>query len=79
MPAFPGRDHFRPGRSGAYLTQLRQRLAEHGHGTYDTSGPSPLWGEADRRNVQAFQLAQGWRGGEADGHPGPVTWRRLFS
>ncbi|MFF3684910.1 peptidoglycan-binding protein [Streptomyces sp. NPDC002187] len=79
VPAFPGRDHFRPGRSGAHLTQLRQRLAERGHGTYDTSLPSPQWGEADRRNVQAFQLAQGWRGGEADGHPGPVTWRRLFS
>lgn len=50
-----------------------------GFGTYYTSGPGPRWGEADRRGVEAFQRAQGWRGGAADGWPGPETWRRLFS
>ena len=39
----------------------------------------PRWSEADRRNVEAFQRAQGWRGGAADGLPGPETWRRLFA
>lgn len=50
-----------------------------GYGRYYTSGPGPRWTEADRRNVEAFQRAQGWRGAEAEGYPGPETWRRLFA
>ena len=41
-----------------------------GFGKYYTKGPGPRWGEGDRRNVEAFQRAQGWRGGAADGYPG---------
>ncbi|UYQ62288.1 peptidoglycan-binding protein [Streptomyces peucetius] len=78
-PAFPGREHFRPGRSNAYVTQLGERLVERGYGKHYTQGPGPLWREADRLGVQAFQRAQGWRGAAADGYPGPETWRRLFS
>lgn len=78
-PAFPGRAHFRPGRSGAHVTQLGKRLVELGFGRHYAIGPDPHWREADRRNVQAFQRAQGWRGAAADGYPGPETWRRLFS
>lgn len=50
-----------------------------GYGAHYRSGPDPRWTEADRRNVEAFQRAQGWRGKEADGYPGPDTWRRLFA
>jgi murein L,D-transpeptidase YcbB/YkuD len=78
-PAFPGRDHFRPGRSNTYVTQLGKRLVARGYGKHYRVGPGPRWREADRRNVQAFQRAQGWRGAAADGYPGPETWRRLFS
>ncbi|GGW29661.1 peptidoglycan-binding protein [Streptomyces xantholiticus] len=78
-PAFPGRDHFGPGRSNTHITQLGKRLVERGYGTHYTTGPGTHWDEADRRNVQAFQRAQGWRGAAADGYPGPETWRRLFS
>ncbi|MGJ5760599.1 peptidoglycan-binding protein [Streptomyces galbus] len=77
-PAFPGKAMFRPGADNAHVTQLGRRLVEKGFGTHYTSGPGPRWGEADRRNVEAFQRAQGWRGGAADGYPGPETWRRLF-
>ncbi|MGW6462184.1 peptidoglycan-binding protein, partial [Streptomyces sp. NPDC055078] len=79
VPAYPGRDHFRPGRSSTYVTQLGRQLVKRGYGRYYTSGPGPRWGEADRRNVEAFQRAQGWRGSAADGYPGPETWRRLFA
>lgn len=79
VPAFPGRAHFRPGKSSAYVTELGRRLRLKGFGRYYTSGPGPRWSEADRRNVEAFQRAQGWRGGAADGYPGPETWRRLFA
>ncbi|MFE1285445.1 peptidoglycan-binding protein [Streptomyces sp. NPDC058751] len=79
VPGYPGRTAFRPGADSARVTELGERLVEKGFGTYYTSGPGPRWGEADRRNVEAFQRAQGWRGGAADGYPGPETWRRLFS
>lgn len=76
---YPGRGMFRPGADNAFVTRLGKRLVEKGFGKFYTSGPGPRWGESDRRNVEAFQRAQGWRGGAADGYPGPETWRRLFS
>ncbi|MFF2097819.1 peptidoglycan-binding protein [Streptomyces sp. NPDC058202] len=79
VPAYPGRAMFRPGANNAYVTQLGKQLVKKGFGTHYTTGPGSRWGEADRRNVEAFQRAQGWRGGAADGYPGPETWRRLFS
>ncbi|WP_406739919.1 peptidoglycan-binding protein [Streptomyces atratus] len=75
---FPGRGYFRPGQSNSHVDRLGKQLAKRGFGKYYTSGPGPRWTEADRRNVEAFQRAQGWRGGAADGYPGPETWRRLF-
>ncbi|MDX2764657.1 peptidoglycan-binding protein [Streptomyces europaeiscabiei] len=76
---YPGRGMFRPGADNAYVTQLGKQLVKKGFGKYYTSSPGPRWGESDRRNVEAFQRAQGWRGGAADGYPGPETWRRLFA
>ncbi|TXS02447.1 hypothetical protein EAO73_16755 [Streptomyces sp. col6] len=79
VPAFPGRGYFRPGRSNSHVDKLGKQLVKKGYGAYYRSGPDPRWTEADRRNVEAFQKAQGWRGAEADGYPGPETWRRLFA
>ncbi|MFF0748989.1 peptidoglycan-binding protein [Streptomyces sp. NPDC004267] len=75
---FPGRGSFRPGQSNAYVEKLGRQLVKRGYGKHYTSGPGPQWTEADRRNVESFQRAQGWRGAAADGYPGPETWRRLF-
>lgn len=77
--AYPGVGVFRPGRSHEAVAALGRQLVKKGFGTHYTSGPGPQWGEADRRNVEAFQRAQGWRGAAADGYPGPETWRRLFA
>ncbi|GHB70936.1 hypothetical protein GCM10010306_075700 [Streptomyces umbrinus] len=79
VPGYPGRALFRPGASNEYVTRLGKQLVKKGFGKHYTQGPGPRWGEGDRRNVEAFQRAQGWRGGAADGYPGPETWRRLFS
>lgn len=79
LPRYPGADAFRPGRPDAAVTLLGRRLVEKGFGRFYAVGPGPRWGEADRRATEAFQRAQGWRGASADGHPGPETWRRLFS
>ncbi|MCX5378203.1 peptidoglycan-binding protein [Streptomyces sp. NBC_00091] len=78
-PAYPGPGVFRPGQSHPAVTALGRQLAKKGFGKYYTSGPGPRWSEADRRNVEAFQRAQGWRGASANGYPGPETWRRLFA
>ncbi|MFJ6729354.1 peptidoglycan-binding protein [Streptomyces sp. NPDC091281] len=78
-PAFPGKQYFRPGADNAHVTQLGKQLVKKGYGRFYTVGPGPRWGEADRRAVEAFQRAQGWTGSDADGYPGPETWRRLFS
>ncbi len=77
--AYPGASVFRPGRSSEAIRALGLQLVKKGFGTYYTSGPGPLWSEADRRNVEAFQRAQGWTGASANGYPGPETWRRLFA
>ncbi|MEV2215428.1 peptidoglycan-binding protein [Streptomyces sp. NPDC050997] len=79
VPGYPGRAVFRPGADNEYVTRLGRQLTTKGFGKHYTSGPGPRWSEADRRGVEAFQRAQGWRGGAADGYPGPETWRRLFS
>ncbi|KUM69314.1 peptidoglycan-binding protein [Streptomyces curacoi] len=79
VPGYPGRAMFRPGAHNEYVTRLGRQLVKKGFGKHYRTGPGPRWGEADRRAVEAFQRAQGWRGGAADGYPGPETWRRLFS
>ncbi|MFJ3924866.1 peptidoglycan-binding protein [Streptomyces sp. NPDC090022] len=79
IPAFPGAGVFRPGSSHPSIEALGRQLRKKGFGTHYTSGPGARWTEADRRNVEAFQRAQGWRGASADGYPGPETWRRLFA
>lgn len=79
VPAFPGRDYFEPGANNKYVTQLGQQLVRKGYGRFYQVGPGPRWGEADRKAVQAFQRAQKWTGSDADGYPGPETWKRLFS
>ncbi|MFF4804204.1 peptidoglycan-binding protein [Streptomyces sp. NPDC001351] len=79
VPGYPGRAMFRPGASSPYVTQLGEQLVKKGFDKYYTSDPGPDWDEEDRRNVEDFQRSQGWRGGAADGVPGPETWRRLFS
>ncbi|GAA2953234.1 peptidoglycan-binding protein [Kitasatospora cinereorecta] len=78
-PAYPGRGVFQPGQSNSHVQRLGAQLVKKGYGKHYRAGPGPRWTEADRRNVEAFQQAQGWRGRAADGYPGPETWRRLFA
>lgn len=78
VTAYPGADAFGPGRSNAFVRLLGEQLVRKGFGAYYAVGPGPDWSENDRLNVEAFQRAQGWTGAEADGYPGPHTWRLLL-
>ncbi|MFE4449503.1 peptidoglycan-binding protein [Streptomyces sp. NPDC056796] len=77
--AYPGKRYFAPGQTNDHVRTLGTRLVKKGYGAHYVTGPGRTWTEADRRNVEAFQRAQGWRGSAADGYPGPETWRRLFA
>ncbi|MFJ8040205.1 peptidoglycan-binding protein [Kitasatospora sp. NPDC096147] len=77
-PPYPGASSFGPGQSNESVKLLGEQLVRKGFGRHYTEGPGPEWGEADRLNVADFQRAQGWSGSEADGYPGPHTWRLLF-
>ncbi|MEV7422884.1 peptidoglycan-binding protein [Streptomyces sp. NPDC091212] len=74
---FPGAGSFGPGADNAYVTRLGTMLVARGGGRFYSVGPGPRWGDADRRATEAFQRAQGWSGADADGLPGPTTWRYL--
>jgi len=77
-PAFPGVQYFGAGKANQYILMLGKQLVNKGYGKHYKVGPSKTWGEADRLNVQDFQLAQGWKGAGANGIPGPFTWKLLF-
>ncbi|GAA3371174.1 hypothetical protein GCM10020367_20770 [Streptomyces sannanensis] len=78
-PPYPGAQAFGPGKSNESILLLGKHLVRKGFGRHYRVGPSRTWGEADRLNVADFQRAQGWTGLDADGYPGPETWRRLWS
>ncbi|MFM9634521.1 MULTISPECIES: peptidoglycan-binding protein [Streptomyces] len=78
-PPFPGADKFGPGKNNASITLLGQQLVRKGYGKHYTKGPGPRWSDADRKNVRSFQLAHQTLAGDADGIPGPKTWKLLFS
>lgn len=74
-PRFPGRPFFRPGAVNDHVTRLGRHLVRLGFGRFYTVGPGPRWGEADRRAVEAFQQSRRELRSDADGFPGPLTWR----
>ncbi|MFJ4342677.1 peptidoglycan-binding protein [Streptomyces sp. NPDC088915] len=78
-PPFPGASNFGPGKSNGHITALGQQLVKRGFGKHYTSGPGPKWTDADRQNTRDFQLSRPELRGDADGVPGPQTWKALFS
>ncbi|MFJ5773898.1 peptidoglycan-binding protein [Streptomyces sp. NPDC093094] len=78
-PEFPGRKFFQPGEVNDHVLVLGKQLVKRGFGHHYRVGPSRSWGEADRLNVRDFQKSRPELRGDADGSPGPLTWRLLFS
>ncbi|WBP87035.1 peptidoglycan-binding protein [Kitasatospora cathayae] len=77
--AFPGSQYFGPGQSNDYVARLGQLLIARGAGRFYSVGAGPSWSDADSAATKAFQEAQGWSGGDADGIPGPATWNLLVT
>lgn len=74
---FPGADKFGPGKKGDHILMMGAALVLHGYGKHYKSGPSREWGDADLEAVKAFQKATPGLQGDADGMPGPKTWKLL--
>ena len=73
--ASQGSGKYRIGASGGYVRTLQQRLIARGFTI--RAGATGYYGTQTRSAVRSFQRAQGWRGGDADGFPGPTTLRLL--
>lgn len=73
---YPGAKYFYIGRRSALVTELGKALVKAGYKGYK-KGPGPVFTVVDRRGVEWFQKKQGWSGTDADGYPGPETWKRL--
>lgn len=78
-PRFPGREYFHPGEKNGYVTLLGRQLIKKGYGAYYSVGAGPNWGIADKNATAAFQRNHRELAGDADGYPGPLTWKILFS
>lgn len=81
MPAYPGRQYLKVGANNKHVVTLDKALLKAGLARYFAGKayePGPYYSEYTKKNVQAFQKAQGWTGSDADGNCGPETWRRIF-
>ncbi len=74
-PRFPGRHLFGPGAVNEHVTKLGVQLVRLGFGKFYKVGPGPRWTDADRQAVAAFQRSRPELSADADGFPGPLTWR----
>lgn len=73
---FPGAKFFYLGKKDPLITAMGKALVKAGYKGYKV-GPGPEFTRADIAAVKWFQKKQGWTGSDADGYPGPETWKRL--
>lgn len=73
---FPGKGFFRLGQKHDLITELGKALVKAGWKGYKV-GPGREFTRTDIKAVAWFQRKQGWTGADADGYPGPETWKRL--
>lgn len=81
-PPFPGTGAFRISKAHSAVELLDRQLIRLGYTKHnDGNGyqAGPVFTKYTLANVKAFQRDQGWSGDDADGYPGPETWRRLFT
>ncbi|MDT0477412.1 peptidoglycan-binding protein [Streptomyces sp. DSM 41014] len=82
VPPFPGRSAFVLGKSNPAVTVLDGGLVRRGFTKHHAGAaytPGPLFSQNTLLNVRDFQRATPALAGDADGYPGPLTWRLLLS
>jgi hypothetical protein len=76
VPTFPGAAAFQSGKSSDSILEWGSRMVLLGH--LRTGQLSHSWTSGVEAATKAFQLSEGWRGSDADGHPGSLTWKRAW-
>ncbi|GAA0596398.1 hypothetical protein GCM10010394_27450 [Streptomyces crystallinus] len=76
LEPFPGAQWFHTAPRSPIVTAMGRRLVAERVAVYE-EGPGPQWSDADRRSYAGFQVKIGYRGADADGWPGPVSWAQL--
>lgn len=74
---FPGKDFFQPSVSSPIIEIMGWRLIEEGCSAYPDDEPDFQWSEEDRQSYANWQRKLGFGGSDADGTPGPESWKRL--
>lgn len=73
---FPGATFFKIGRKSPVITEMGKALVRAGYKGYKV-GPGPEFTAADKAAYAWWQRKLGYSGKDADGIPGPETWKRL--
>jgi hypothetical protein len=73
---FPGASFFRIGRTSKVITAMGKALVKAGYKGYKV-GPGPVFTSGDKKAVAWFQRQHAELAGNADGIPGPKTWKLL--
>lgn len=80
-PKFPGTECFVLGKKSPNVQKLGEMLTKAGYGKggkgYYKVGPTPTFTDIDRRSLQRFQKDHKELAADADGYPGPLTWKIL--
>ncbi|MFJ9870564.1 peptidoglycan-binding protein [Streptomyces sp. NPDC101165] len=74
---FPGKDFFQPSVSSPIIEVMGWRLIEEGCSAYPDDEPDFQWSQEDRESYALWQRKLGFGGSDADGTPGPESWKRL--
>ncbi|MFD5069132.1 peptidoglycan-binding protein [Streptomyces sp. NPDC058369] len=73
---WPGYAFFKTYPNDPRITRMGKRLVAEGCSAY-SSGPGPQFTESDRKSCRKWQLKLGYRGTDADGWLGKVSWDKL--
>lgn len=73
---FPGAAWFKTAPKSPVVHAMGRRLVEENCSAY-REAPGPQWTQADRDSFAKWQRKLGYRGTDADGIPGPASWKAL--
>ncbi|WPH58173.1 endolysin [Streptomyces phage Alone3] len=75
--AFPGAGFFKEGKKDARIAAMHKRLVAEGCNKYKSNTNTDVWGSGDEASYKAWQQKLGYKGDDADGIPGKVSWDKL--